>query len=52
MLQVTKPAQADRERFVLHPSVNMWRTLKPKPPGDTDSPINYIQSTLQVIIPS
>lgn len=44
-----KPAQADRQRFQLHPSVNAWRTYDPNATVDeTASITNQIQSLLQV----
>ena len=46
----TKPAQADRQRFQLHPSVNTWRTFDPAAsiPADA-SLVNQVQSALQVM---
>jgi hypothetical protein len=49
-LAKTKPAQADRQRFQLHPSVNTWRTFDPAAsiPADA-SLVNQVQSALQVM---
>lgn len=44
-----KPAEADRQRFQLHPSVNTWRTFDPAASIDADaSLVNQVQSALQV----
>jgi hypothetical protein len=49
MLPKPKPAQADRQRFQLHPSVNTWRTFDPAAAIDDDSSlVNQVQSALQV----
>ena len=49
MLPKAKPAQADRQRFQLHPSVNTWRTFDPAAAIDDDSSlVNQVQSALQV----
>lgn len=44
-----KPAEADRQRFQLHPSVNTWRTYDPNAAvNETASVATQIQSVLQV----
>jgi hypothetical protein len=49
VLPKAKPAQADRQRFQLHPSVNTWRTFDPAAAIDDDSSlVNQVQSALQV----
>ena len=49
MLPKAKPAQADRQRFQLHPSVNTWRTFDPAAAIDDESSlVNQVQSALQV----